>query len=82
MISASATLTAARLEFHPASGQSGWPGQVHAPLFLAALARSPRSDEAERFLRYVKEGGTKGAKSALGDVFWVLLNSPEFLLNH
>lgn len=52
-------------------------------LFLAALARPPRSDEAERFTRYVKEGGTKGdAKSALGDVFWVLLNSPEFLLNH
>src|SRR5439155_774182 len=52
-------------------------------LFLAALARPPRSDEAERFTRYLKEGGAKGdAKSALGDVFWVLLNSPEFLLNH
>jgi hypothetical protein len=52
-------------------------------LFLAALARSPRSDEAERVMRYVKEGGAKGdVKSALGDVFWVLLNSPEFLLNH
>jgi len=52
-------------------------------LFLAALARPPRSNEVERFTRYVKEGGTRGdAKSALGDVFWVLLNSPEFLLNH
>jgi hypothetical protein len=52
-------------------------------LFLAALARPPRSDERERFVRYVRAGGARGdAATALGDVFWVLLNSPEFLLNH
>jgi hypothetical protein len=52
-------------------------------LFLAALARPPRSDERERFGRYVRAGGVRGdAGRALGDVFWVLLNSPEFLLNH
>jgi hypothetical protein len=52
-------------------------------LFLAALARPPRSDERERFGRYVRAGGVRGDdRAALGDVFWVLLNSPEFLLNH
>jgi hypothetical protein len=52
-------------------------------LFLAALSRPPRSDERERFGRYVRTGGVRGdAKAALGDVFWVLLNSPEFILNH
>ena len=52
-------------------------------LFLAALARPPRSDERDRFGRYVRSGGVRGdAKAALGDVFWVLLNSPEFILNH
>jgi hypothetical protein len=52
-------------------------------LFLAALARPPRSAERERFGRYVRSGGVRGdARAALGDVFWVLLNSPEFILNH
>jgi hypothetical protein len=52
-------------------------------LFLAALSRPPRADERERFVRYVRAGGARGdARTALGDVFWVLLNSPEFLLNH
>jgi hypothetical protein len=52
-------------------------------LFLAVLARPPRSDERERFGRYVRSGGVRSdAKAALGDVFWVLLNSPEFILNH
>jgi hypothetical protein len=36
-----------------------------------------------RFVGYVRAGGVRGdARAALGDVFWVLLNSPEFLLNH
>jgi hypothetical protein len=52
-------------------------------LFLAALARPPRAEERERFVGYVQAGGVRGdARTALGDVFWVLLNSPEFLLNH
>ena len=52
-------------------------------LFLAALARLPSPDEAQRFGSYVDRGGATGDKTkALGDVFWVLLNSPEFLFNH
>jgi hypothetical protein len=52
-------------------------------LFLAALSRPPRAEEMQRFLDYVDKGGAKGdKKAALGDIFWVLLNSPDFILNH
>ncbi len=52
-------------------------------LYLATLSRKPRPDEAEPLLRYVEKGGAaKDPKTALADVFWVLLNSPEFFLNH
>lgn len=52
-------------------------------LFMATLSRKPTTAEAQRFGEYLKNGGpTKDTKEALGDVFWVLLNSSEFLLNH
>ena len=52
-------------------------------LYLVVLSRKPRPDESARFVKYVDAGGAAGdAGKALGDVFWVLLNSPEFLLNH
>ncbi len=54
-------------------------------LFLATLSRRPRPEESARMVAYVEGGGSAadGSKSrALSDVFWALLNSPEFLLNH
>ncbi len=52
-------------------------------LFLAALSRRPLSGELERLVPYVDRGSTPGDRSqALGDVFWALLNSPEFRFNH
>jgi hypothetical protein len=52
-------------------------------LYLAALSRKPRPEEAERLVKYVNDGGAaKNQKKALADVFWALLNSPEFILNH
>ncbi|MBY0231929.1 MAG: DUF1549 and DUF1553 domain-containing protein [Gemmataceae bacterium] len=52
-------------------------------LHLAALARPMRGSEAARLIPYVDKGGpTKNSKKALSDVFWVLLNSSEFILNH
>ena len=52
-------------------------------LFVAALGRSPSGDEKQRFEEYLSSGGATGdKKAALADVFWVLLNSSEFLLNH
>jgi hypothetical protein len=49
-------------------------------LYLAALSRRPRPEEAARMAKYVKAGANMQA--ALADVFWALLNSTEFNVNH
>lgn len=52
-------------------------------LFLATLSRQPRTEERARLVKYVETGGPSGdPKRAYADVFWALLNSGEFLLNH
>lgn len=52
-------------------------------LFLASLSRKPTAKESERFGEYLKQGGAgEDSKTALADIFWALLNSSEFLLNH
>jgi hypothetical protein len=52
-------------------------------LYLLVLSRKPRAAELERLVKYVDEGGpTHDSKKALTDIFWVLLNSSEFILNH
>jgi hypothetical protein len=57
-------------------------GKVEA-LFYATLTRKPTPEEKEKFTSYVDRGGPSGDKNkALADVFWVLLNSTEFLFNH
>jgi hypothetical protein len=57
--------------------------QKIATLYLAALSRAPRPDELERLTAYVQSGGPKkDANQALSDIFWALLNSSEFLMNH
>ncbi len=49
-------------------------------LYLAALSRRPTPAESSRLVRFVEKGGDP--QRALGDVFWALLNSGEFILNH
>src|SRR5262249_50894658 len=57
-------------------------GKVEA-LFLASLGRLPRPAEKARLEQYVKDSMGRGKENrALGDVFWALLNSAEFLHNH
>ncbi|MGH7169231.1 MAG: DUF1549 and DUF1553 domain-containing protein [Gemmataceae bacterium] len=60
-------------------------------LYLAALSRQATPRELARTIKYVESGGSAGDSStdkeknyhrALADVFWVLLNSGEFFLNH
>lgn len=51
-------------------------------LYLAALSRKPSAKEQERMARFVADGGTGKEAERLADVFWVLLNSAEFRLNH
>lgn len=58
------------------------PGRIER-LYLAALTRRPRPDELAPLVTYVETGGPEKDKSkALADVFWALLNSPEFRFNH
>ncbi|MBX9583173.1 MAG: DUF1549 and DUF1553 domain-containing protein, partial [Gemmataceae bacterium] len=47
-------------------------------LYVAALGRKPTAAERDRMTKYVADAGA----DRLGDIFWVLLNSAEFRLNH
>ena len=64
-------------------------------LYLATLSRMPNSKELSRATRFVDEAISQAvaegadeqarrtaAGNALGDLFWVLLNSPQFTFNH
>jgi hypothetical protein len=52
-------------------------------LFLITLARKPAASERDRLVKYVDGGGPSGDSAvALCDVFWALLNSNEFCVNH
>jgi len=52
-------------------------------LFIAALSRGPTASERATFGKFLADGGTTGdAAIAMADIFWALLNSSEFLLNH
>jgi hypothetical protein len=48
-------------------------------LYLVTLSRKPRPEESRRLLAYAAAGDSK---QALRDIFWSLLNSTEFVLNH
>ena len=48
-------------------------------LYLVTLSRKPRPQEARRLLDYA---AARESKQALRDIFWSLLNSTEFVLNH
>lgn len=49
-------------------------------LFLVVLSRRPQPQESQRFAEYIT--ASSDPKAALEDLFWVLLNGPEFILNH
>jgi hypothetical protein len=59
-------------------------------LYLAALARKPLARELKRTGKFVRAAEARADpknrkaayRNALADVFWALLNSPEFSLNH
>ena len=57
------------------------PGRIDT-LYLAALSRQPDKDELKQMSDYVTAAGAANERAALADVFWALLNSAEFLLNH
>jgi hypothetical protein len=49
-------------------------------LYLAALSRPPRPEEAARARRWLDEAPS--LREGVADLLWVLLNSREFLFNH
>lgn len=50
-------------------------------LFLAAYSRLPRAEERERLLKVIRaKPGADAQKQAYANIFWALLNSPEFVL--
>ena len=51
-------------------------------LFLAAYARLPRAEERDRFLKVIrtKPDDPRAVRQAYANIFWALLNSPEFVL--
>ena len=52
-------------------------------LFLAALTRKPRPEESTLLVGYIDESpSAEGRSKALADVFWAILNGPEFKHNH
>ena len=58
------------------------PGRIET-LYLATLTRRPRPDELALLVRYVdRREGADDQANALADVFWAILNGPEFHLNH
>jgi hypothetical protein len=54
-------------------------GRVEA-LFLSTLSRTPTAAETDKLVRFVEGAGDR--KRALAGVFWMLLNSAEFIVNH
>jgi hypothetical protein len=64
-------------------------GRIEA-LYLATLSRLPSARESDRANRFVEDavksangtGADEAYNHALADLFWVLLNSSEFGLNH
>jgi hypothetical protein len=48
-------------------------------LFLAAYSRLPRADERERLLKLVR-AKPEAQRQAYANIYWALLNSPEFVL--
>ncbi|MFL5340547.1 MAG: DUF1553 domain-containing protein [Gemmataceae bacterium] len=57
-------------------------GRKIETLYLAALGRKPRPEELQKLVKHVETGDPAKQKQRLGDVFWTLLNSVEFRVNH
>lgn len=54
--------------------------QTVRAIYLAVLARQPRDAEMQRMLAHVEKSPMP--MQGYRDVYWVLVNSAEFVLNH
>jgi hypothetical protein len=51
-------------------------------LYLATVTRPPSAQELERLGRHVRKAAPDSEAERLADIFWMLLNTAEFRLNH
>jgi hypothetical protein len=56
------------------------PEEIVTELFIACLSRKPTSAELEAVRKELRD--EKNMQGVLEDLFWALLNSPEFMFNH
>jgi hypothetical protein len=54
--------------------------KVIESLYLAALCRRPTGAETATMLEHMSQ--SPNASAAYSEIYWALLNSAEFLLNH
>ncbi|MFO0909510.1 MAG: DUF1549 and DUF1553 domain-containing protein [Isosphaeraceae bacterium] len=57
-----------------------YPEERIMDLYVRCLARRPTREELDKLAPLIGEGSNQA--QALGDIFWALLNSREFLFNH
>lgn len=65
----------------PVKLAKGIPGKIEV-LYLTALGRKPTSEELNAFDKTFQNGKDRDPIHGLQDVFWALLNSNEFIINH
>ena len=51
-------------------------------LYLATLSHKPNAEELKRLERHVREAEAGSEAQCLADIFWMLLNTAEFRMNH
>ena len=51
-------------------------------LYISALGRKPHPEELQKLVKYIETGDSAKQKQRLGDIYWTLLNSVEFRVNH
>jgi len=56
------------------------PAQIVEVLYQRALCRSPRPEELKKLVDHVNAAPNKQA--GLDDIFWAILNTREFMINH
>ena len=58
------------------------PEETVEELFLSLLGRTPSDSERQLVMKHLGEGNETERAERLKDVYWTLLNLPEFRWNH